>query len=1034
MADKTRAGERSFFRGDAEDNDTLAEISRALDKERRAPITAVGSGFVPPPGGQASNIPAMADLEEELLREFALYDSPKVAAQPRPAVLTSPVAAAQPAPASVPTVNEDDDDTMPPMDFGASFRAVRPASPALRSEPEAPAVFEPSEEAIVDVAPEPVSVSPGFDAEPLSVHEEPVFAGPVPDLSDFDLSADDVDNEPAAHDEEPVFAGPVPDVDLADEPVFAGPVPELDFAGDLDGAPAEAEGPAFAGPVPDLDMDDETAEPVFAGPVPDFDLDVEDDVAAVAEEPHADFDDALMGELELSLGALDLATDADATPASAFATWKNDRLAGPLGGDDPVSPDWLSSPKLTPVSIPEPESIAPAMSAAPPEVVSEELPVDDASFDEGDHERLGADMSAEQEHVEPLPVFFPALDVVEPEIRPEDADIGLEAHEEDAGFEAIADDADETSEAASLAPALDTEPDISFPFIAGPRVTETQMPSEAAGPEPVFGADAPPREPALELPDWLQTARRSEAVHVDAPVMAPAAVDADNLDDFEFDFDEAAIEAEVSRAVISELESGAGKAPDEPAFDPSQISEIEERVPTSVLSMEVPSVPDHEGEAIPQAVSDFDYDIEAEMAELFAMGNKSTELGGVPGAASNGKLEEAELDPLDQGMANEIIRSIHETPAMPMGRAFSVGHGDAASSRFVSRYARLAAAAAIIAFAGVGAVLLWQKGDVPGLATDGPPRVIMADKSPIKEVPENPGGKQVPNQDKAVYDRVSGKGPEQLKQDSLIAKSEEPMNVAEKTLETDPSAAADTLAPGVAGDNAAVDTEARLPASTSSDSSAAQSNDAVAPRKVKTMIVLPNGTLVARETPEPSAPNAPAAADAKTAAAASQSPATANTNATPDAAGATAVETAAKDAPAIVAPVPVPRPAEQPVNVVGTVTQKGNVVPPQPAQKVASAAPAASAAPTPAASTVPAGSYVIQIASLPTQEEAQKSYSNLSSKFASVIGGRPVDIKAADIAGKGTFYRVRIVAGSRDDAIALCTRYKAAGGSCLVSR
>ena len=83
---------------------------------------------------------------------------------------------------------------------------------------------------------------------------------------------------------------------------------------------------------------------------------------------------------------------------------------------------------------------------------------------------------------------------------------------------------------------------------------------------------------------------------------------------------------------------------------------------------------------------------------------------------------------------------------------------------------------------------------------------------------------------------------------------------------------------------------------------------------------------------------------------------------------------------------------------------------------------------------VPPGSYVIQIASLPSEAEAQTSYNRLSSRFAGVIGGRGVDIKRAEIKGKGTYYRVRIPAGTRAEANALCERYKSAGGSCLVSR
>ena len=51
-----------------------------------------------------------------------------------------------------------------------------------------------------------------------------------------------------------------------------------------------------------------------------------------------------------------------------------------------------------------------------------------------------------------------------------------------------------------------------------------------------------------------------------------------------------------------------------------------------------------------------------------------------------------------------------------------------------------------------------------------------------------------------------------------------------------------------------------------------------------------------------------------------------------------------------------------------------------------------------------------------------------------VIGGKGVNIVKAEIAGKGTFWRVRVPAGSRGDAVSLCESYKAAGGNCFVSR
>ena len=105
----------------------------------------------------------------------------------------------------------------------------------------------------------------------------------------------------------------------------------------------------------------------------------------------------------------------------------------------------------------------------------------------------------------------------------------------------------------------------------------------------------------------------------------------------------------------------------------------------------------------------------------------------------------------------------------------------------------------------------------------------------------------------------------------------------------------------------------------------------------------------------------------------------------------------------------------------------------QPPVQTAAATPAA-ATPATASKPLAAGTYVVQIASLPSEAEAQRSYKNMSAKFGGIISGRGVDIKSADIPGKGTFYRVRIPAGSKADADAMCGKLKAAGSSCIVTR
>jgi hypothetical protein len=116
--------------------------------------------------------------------------------------------------------------------------------------------------------------------------------------------------------------------------------------------------------------------------------------------------------------------------------------------------------------------------------------------------------------------------------------------------------------------------------------------------------------------------------------------------------------------------------------------------------------------------------------------------------------------------------------------------------------------------------------------------------------------------------------------------------------------------------------------------------------------------------------------------------------------------------PATVAAAP-QRPSEQPVNIVGEVKP----------DQVASINSAAAA-----------GSWSMQIASQPSEASAQSSYKDLARRYASVLDGHPANIVKAEIAGKGTYYRVRVPANSRNEAITLCESYKAAGGNCFVSK
>ncbi len=379
-------------------------------------------------------------------------------------------------------------------------------------------------------------------------------------------------------------------------------------------------------------------------------------------------------------------------------------------------------------------------------------------------------------------------------------------------------------------------------------------------------------------------------------------------------------------------------------------------------------------------------------------------------------------------------------------------------------------AAAVGAIAVLGAGYYAMSGPSTG-ASGTAPVLVKADPDPVKVVPETPGGKAVANQDQAVYDKVGGEGTALPSQGQLVSESEEPVDIASVATNdpVDPNAKS----------------EDRVDPAQEPEVASGQSADtlAVSPKKVRTVVVKPDGTLVERpaETaaipadaataapvPVPApAPEAPAVA-AQTPAPAVETPAqetvtaavtqeTAPQEPTVDAIAKAeepavetpAVETPKAAAPAIkvvktkkikapaaepaaetasldadpksnAAPILESRPADQPVNIVGK-TGKA---------EAAAETQVAAADPAPA----PSGSYSIQIASTPSPEAAKSTYAALSRKFGSVLGGRGVTVQKAEVDGKGTVYRVRIPAGSKQEANALCQQYKSAGGNCFITK
>lgn len=326
---------------------------------------------------------------------------------------------------------------------------------------------------------------------------------------------------------------------------------------------------------------------------------------------------------------------------------------------------------------------------------------------------------------------------------------------------------------------------------------------------------------------------------------------------------------------------------------------------------------------------------------------------------------------------------------------------------------------AVAVAGGLGAMAL----SFDGKGGSDAPALVKADDAPIKVKPENPGGTVIPNQDNKVYEAVNGIKPAAPEQQKLVTSNEEPVDVntaLPQSRVVDLSKPDEAAAPRAEArtDAPAGKSEDRIEPTAQDTADAAADVPLVTPHKVRTMVVKPDGSLVPREDPAPKvAATEPADPEPQHVVATDdQTGAVPPADSTEEAALKPARTNGATASTPKTAPIAPPRPSDQPVDVVGEVKP----------DKVASI--------DTTASTAASGGWSMQIASQPTADSAQSTYQELARRYAGILGGHDVNIVKADIAGKGTFYRVRVPTGSRNDAIKLCESYKAAGGNCFVSK
>ena len=343
----------------------------------------------------------------------------------------------------------------------------------------------------------------------------------------------------------------------------------------------------------------------------------------------------------------------------------------------------------------------------------------------------------------------------------------------------------------------------------------------------------------------------------------------------------------------------------------------------------------------------------------------------------------------DQGDADFLDESQFMTP----------GEAEAKPARKFSLKSRsiYMVGSALLGAIALGGALAFAYKQSGGAMGGGQTPVVQADSRPVKEAPQQAGGKEFPHKNKLIYERLqNGDQPEA---ERIVPRQEElAMPAMPGGAVPAPAGAAPMPPPAVAS----VD------------------DPDGGPRRVKTMVVRPNGTMAEAE--------APAAAPAPQQAAAVAPPAAPQqvAFAEPPMPAPPMPQAAPMPAPAA-APAPVaeaaPPPAAAPAPVAAD-PQPVAAIPPQP--KVA----AAEAAPAPAKPT----KFVVQVGSKQNQTEALATFADMQQKYPTLLASYRPMVQKADLGSKGVWYRLRIgPIVDKTAATKLCGQLKSQGHpDCLV--
>lgn len=303
---------------------------------------------------------------------------------------------------------------------------------------------------------------------------------------------------------------------------------------------------------------------------------------------------------------------------------------------------------------------------------------------------------------------------------------------------------------------------------------------------------------------------------------------------------------------------------------------------------------------------------------------------------------------------------------------------------------------------------------------EGPAPLVAADTTPTKEVPEPTPAADAASQS-VVFNEISGV--DTGAEEQIVSRDQSDVEAV-----TQVAAAADVSEEGLV--NRKVRTVTVRPDGTIVSGGDSLAGSAMLPVDRPTVPEVPGADFSTPDLIANAIANAPAAIPEPTPAAAAPTVVPVQPGSTVPVVDLTGTPVGGKTAP-----VPLVRPTNftpQAAVAAPVAATPAPAVATAPAPTLPTVAPAAQQPqPTATASAGDSAPAYVQLSSQRTEEAARQTAEQIASRFGSLFGGASLEVQRVDLGDRGIFYRVRVPANSLQDANTICSNVKANGGDCF---